>query len=172
MAMNNDYAKRIAESVREAAAKVCDGVNNYDNPMTAMDCADAIRSLDRDAIIASVPKEAPAEQPEDERSRFEAAIRKRSIGDRDFSSPSYAWAWFVWQAAKRDALTQAPQERAADISEALRMLGNTIPFRMALIRRGECVDASLASIQSAILIVRDTLLSLAQSSEGKKPCGS
>jgi hypothetical protein len=29
----------------EAAAKVCESVNNYDNPMTALDCADAIRAL-------------------------------------------------------------------------------------------------------------------------------
>lgn len=29
----------------EEAARICLGVNNYDNPMTANDCADAIRAL-------------------------------------------------------------------------------------------------------------------------------
>ncbi|MFM0439242.1 hypothetical protein PQQ84_22475 [Paraburkholderia strydomiana] len=29
----------------EQAAKVCDSVNNFDNPMTASDCAAAIRAL-------------------------------------------------------------------------------------------------------------------------------
>lgn len=29
---------------REACAKVCDSVDNYANPMTAKDCADAIRA--------------------------------------------------------------------------------------------------------------------------------
>lgn len=29
----------------EEAAKICDSVNNHDNPMTARDCADAIRAL-------------------------------------------------------------------------------------------------------------------------------
>lgn len=29
---------------REACAKICDSVDNYANPMTAKDCADAIRS--------------------------------------------------------------------------------------------------------------------------------
>ena len=32
-------------AMRERAAKVCDSVNNHDNPMTACDCADAIRAL-------------------------------------------------------------------------------------------------------------------------------
>ena len=40
---------RRSESVRdgalEEAALVCDGVDNYANPMTANDCADAIRAL-------------------------------------------------------------------------------------------------------------------------------
>lgn len=34
-----------ALAMRERAAKVCDSVNNYDNPMTASDCSDAIRQL-------------------------------------------------------------------------------------------------------------------------------
>ena len=38
-------AKSIREQALEEAAKVCDSVNNYDNPMTATDCAAAIRSL-------------------------------------------------------------------------------------------------------------------------------
>ena len=34
-----------AMDMRERAAKVCDSVNNYDNPMTASDCAADIREL-------------------------------------------------------------------------------------------------------------------------------
>lgn len=34
-----------ARAALEQAAKVCDRVNNYDNPMTATDCANAIRAL-------------------------------------------------------------------------------------------------------------------------------
>lgn len=32
------------QEATERAARICDGVNNYDNPMTAKDCADTIRS--------------------------------------------------------------------------------------------------------------------------------
>lgn len=35
--------KAVAEE-REACALICDSVNNFDNPMTARDCADAIRA--------------------------------------------------------------------------------------------------------------------------------
>jgi len=38
------FAELVAQAEREACAKVCDSVNNYDNPMTASDCADAIRA--------------------------------------------------------------------------------------------------------------------------------
>ena len=38
------FAALVAAAEREACAKVCDSVNNYDNPMTASDCADAIRA--------------------------------------------------------------------------------------------------------------------------------
>ena len=38
-------AKAIRAESLEEAAKVCDSVNNYDNPMTATDCAAAIRGL-------------------------------------------------------------------------------------------------------------------------------
>lgn len=31
--------------VLEQAARICESVNNYDNPMTAQECADAIRAL-------------------------------------------------------------------------------------------------------------------------------
>jgi hypothetical protein len=37
--------EQAPEQMREAAAKICDGVNNFDNPMTASDCVDAIRAL-------------------------------------------------------------------------------------------------------------------------------
>jgi osmotically-inducible protein OsmY len=39
------FAKIIRNQALEEAAKVCDGVNNYSNPMTANDCADAIRAM-------------------------------------------------------------------------------------------------------------------------------
>ncbi len=38
-----DIARRAVAQEREACAKICDSVNNYDNPMTANDVADAIR---------------------------------------------------------------------------------------------------------------------------------
>ena len=34
-----------AKDMQERCARVCDSVNNYDNPMTATDCVDAIRAL-------------------------------------------------------------------------------------------------------------------------------
>jgi hypothetical protein len=43
-----EFAKLVASEAiakeREACAKLCDSVNNYDNPMTANDVADAIRA--------------------------------------------------------------------------------------------------------------------------------
>ena len=39
------FANLIRAEVLEEAADICDRVNNYDNPMTAGDCADAIRAL-------------------------------------------------------------------------------------------------------------------------------
>ena len=38
------FAALVAAAEREACAKICDSVNNYDNPMTANDVADAIRA--------------------------------------------------------------------------------------------------------------------------------
>lgn len=38
------FAYLVAAAEREECAKICDSVNNYDNPMTANDCADAIRA--------------------------------------------------------------------------------------------------------------------------------
>lgn len=35
----------IMDNALEEAAKICDGVNNHDNPMTSRDCSDAIRAL-------------------------------------------------------------------------------------------------------------------------------
>lgn len=52
--MNNDYAKRIAEAVIEAAVTVVKERAATDEIFVA-NAADAIRSLDLDAIIASVP---------------------------------------------------------------------------------------------------------------------
>jgi hypothetical protein len=39
------YGQACADAAIERCALVCDGVNNYDNPMTARDCAEAIRAL-------------------------------------------------------------------------------------------------------------------------------
>lgn len=39
------FAALVRAEVLEEAADICDRVNNYDNPMTAGDCADAIRAL-------------------------------------------------------------------------------------------------------------------------------
>jgi hypothetical protein len=36
---------RFADALIERCAVICDGVNNYDNPMTAHDVADAIRAM-------------------------------------------------------------------------------------------------------------------------------
>jgi hypothetical protein len=37
--------KRFRDLVLEEAAKVCDSVDNFSNPMTANDCAEAIRAM-------------------------------------------------------------------------------------------------------------------------------
>lgn len=39
------FAALVRAQALEEAADICDRVNNYDNPMTAGDCADAIRAL-------------------------------------------------------------------------------------------------------------------------------
>lgn len=44
------------DNVLEEAARICDSVNNHDNPMTARDCADAIRALKTSAATAGGPK--------------------------------------------------------------------------------------------------------------------
>lgn len=38
------FAALVAVHEREACARIVESVNNYDNPMTARDCADAIRA--------------------------------------------------------------------------------------------------------------------------------
>ena len=40
-----EHLREFARLVLEEAAKVCDCVDNYANPMTARDAADAIRAL-------------------------------------------------------------------------------------------------------------------------------
>lgn len=43
----SDHEAALAEAVmeeREACALICDSVNSFSNPMTATDCADAIRA--------------------------------------------------------------------------------------------------------------------------------
>jgi hypothetical protein len=44
------YARAAVDAALEQAAVICDSVNNYDNPMTARDCADAIRALKRSSV--------------------------------------------------------------------------------------------------------------------------
>lgn len=39
-----NFAQLAAAHEREACAKICESVDNYANPMTASDCADAIRA--------------------------------------------------------------------------------------------------------------------------------
>lgn len=39
------YTTDQVREVLEQAAKICDGVDNFANPLTAGDCADAIRDL-------------------------------------------------------------------------------------------------------------------------------
>jgi len=38
------FAALVAAAEREACAKIADSVDNYANPMTARDCAEAIRA--------------------------------------------------------------------------------------------------------------------------------
>jgi len=38
------FAALVAEAEREACARILDSVDNYANPMTAKDCAEAIRA--------------------------------------------------------------------------------------------------------------------------------
>jgi hypothetical protein len=38
------FAALVAEAEREACARILDSVDNYANPMTARDCAEAIRA--------------------------------------------------------------------------------------------------------------------------------
>ena len=38
------FADLIRQNEREQCAQICDSVNNFDNPMTAIDCAAAIRA--------------------------------------------------------------------------------------------------------------------------------
>jgi Lar family restriction alleviation protein len=110
--------------------------------------------------------EAPAGQPEDERERFEAwadeqgySIDRETCAPRDYIGSGAADAWDAWQAAKRDALTQAPQERAAvtdkQIDDKVFCLG---------IQAYAYVDDPAGYRE----LVR-SFISLAQSSEGKKP---
>lgn len=43
--VKEDRSNTIWNDALEEAALICDGVNNHDNPMTASDCADAIREM-------------------------------------------------------------------------------------------------------------------------------
>jgi hypothetical protein len=46
-----------AAEMREKAAQICASVNNHDNPMTANDCADAIRAIPIPETKADDPSE-------------------------------------------------------------------------------------------------------------------
>jgi hypothetical protein len=39
-----DFARAAIQQERERCARICESVNNHDNPMTANDCAAAIRA--------------------------------------------------------------------------------------------------------------------------------
>lgn len=42
------------KAAMECAAQVVDSVNNYDNPMTATDCADEIRSASANGVASAI----------------------------------------------------------------------------------------------------------------------
>lgn len=95
--------------------------------------------------------EAPAEQPEDERERFEAFCAQNAEKTHHKHPDGFA----IWQAAKRDALTQAPQEPVVVTDELIEAVVQQIYGSAATKQEYQLARA---------------LLSLA-SSEGKKPCG-
>lgn len=172
--MNNDYAKRIAEAVIEAAAI------KAERSVTRDEAAEHIRSLDLDAIIAS---EAPADQPAPGVNQEAPGVSSGGKWQPEWMTPemmravqlnselgAYAAAnlsgaynlfqefWKVgMQAAKRDALTQAPQERVAVMPWYERKANDRATLHPVTVHMQAEIDELRA------------LLSLAQSSEGEKP---
>lgn len=72
---------------------------------------------------------APQERTEDERARFEYVERASNLKRDDcgdYENPCVQSAWEGWQAAKRDALTQAPQRVAATDAEILQAFSNAV----------------------------------------------
>lgn len=106
-------------------------------------------------LEALLQSEAPVKQPEDERERFEAFCARNAEETHHKHPDGFA----IWQAAKRDALAQAPQERAAVTDAEIQELwGKT------------CMEDSPSKPGWARhLRFARALLSLAQSSEGEKP---
>jgi hypothetical protein len=110
-----------------------------------------------------------AEQPEaaqDERSRFEAWATEQGFDLSKSVDGSYSYGitksrWYAWQAAKRDALTQAPQERAVVTDEWI--ISAVSAAKIHFVHEG--AETTLAIGHA----VANALLSLAQSSEGEKP---
>lgn len=145
-------------------------------------------------LAALSQSEAPAEQPEavlDERSRFEAAMRARTsalsfdevqgAGEMYYLEDDTQERWIGWQAAKRDALTQAPQEQLRkclfQMQNAAINLAGQAPQERAAVTDAEIVERAYAhqsaeickpghdlSREEMIAFGRD-LLSLAQSSD-------
>jgi hypothetical protein len=109
------------------------------------------------------------EQPEDERERFEVSFPSAHLKREDdgYENPFVQSAWEGWQAAKRDALTQAPQDHFRDATKMA-----------AQQERAAVTDAQIDEIANSILTADPVkwwrelarkVISLAQSSEGKKP---
>lgn len=58
----SDFLIQIRDDAYERAAKVCDGVNNHDNPMTSRDCADAIRAFKGFSVEPPTAKDAQCDR--------------------------------------------------------------------------------------------------------------
>jgi hypothetical protein len=105
--------------------------------------------------------EAPAEQPEDERLSL-AVIEHLGPTALANGKMSVLDAFTLgWQAAKRDALTQAPQERAAVTDEWI--ISAVSAAKIHFVHEGAATTLAIGHA------VANALLSLAQSSEGEKP---
>jgi hypothetical protein len=124
----------------------------------AEDCRDRLAEIWNRRTLS--PSEAPAEQPEDERDRCIAWAEVHYRHAEEFTVHDLEIASAAWQAAKRDALTQAPQERAAVTNDQI----------IKLIRQHTGINQQQFPDQYRELrSLAEALISLAQSSEGERP---
>lgn len=162
----------------EAAAKVCDGVNNYDNPMTANDCADGIRALSRpsqaqqsikpvsgmveECQIVYVPievdphAEAGGRHPNDTTpsdARCEAVLDTMG-DDKDQGLCSY-WKW-GFHAGWLAAISRAPQPVSGAVDEREALLST---LKTALERASDALNATyIAKPEDRIQHLSDVLV--------------